>query len=105
MKQETKPAANVTEGRCSLDCLDRPLGNLQRWWLRQFGETSILCVDIGGYAGTPYGKALVGLIDRKIIDLTEAGKRAWNNIRDHAEIESAHILPKDQGQLRREEKA
>jgi hypothetical protein len=105
MKQETKSASSVTADRCSVDRFVRPLGKLQRWWLRQFGETGILCVDIGGYAGTPYGKALVGLIDRKIIEphpthaamgvvrLTEAGKRAWNNIRDHAEIQFASNVP------------
>lgn len=100
MNQKTNPAADVPAERCSVD----RLGRLHHWWLRQFGDKGSLCVDIGGYAGTPHGHALVGLIDRKIIEphpthaamgvvrLTTAGKRVLNNIRDHAEIQSAHIL-------------
>jgi hypothetical protein len=113
-RKEPMSKTDTGAGRDSVDRLVRRLGKLQRWWLRQFGDKGSLCVNIDGYAGTPYGKALVGLIDSEIIEphpthaamgvvrLTAVGKRVWNNICDHAEIESAHILSNAQSHQQKE---
>ena len=43
-----------------------PLGKLHKWWLREFRQHTELRIDYG-YAGTPYGKAVIGLMDRGLI--------------------------------------
>lgn len=43
-----------------------PLGRLHRWWLREFGGNTKLMVG-DGYAGTPYARALIGLMNRGLV--------------------------------------
>ena len=45
----------------------RPLGKLHKWWLRQFGNSTGMMIDYG-YGGTPHGKAVIGLMDRGLIE-------------------------------------
>lgn len=70
----------------------RELGKLHKWWLRQFRGKDAMAVDVMGYAGTPHGKALIGLLDRGLIssgfnfgsiqtiELTDDGKKIRDNL-------------------------
>lgn len=42
-------------------------GKMHRWWLRQFGESRTHGIDIDGYAGTAYGRALSTCVKRGLI--------------------------------------
>ena len=63
MKTTTKN--QKAKGDCSpASC--PPLGKLHKWWLRQFRHHTKMMIDYG-YAGTPYGKAVIGLMNRGLI--------------------------------------
>ena len=59
---EAKPASGCTGPS---DC--SALGKLHKWWLREFGPHTKLMVGYG-YAGTPYGKAIIGLMNRGLVE-------------------------------------
>lgn len=55
----------------------KPLGKIHLWWLKQFSESYDRAltdkahgggVCVSGYEGTAYGRALIGLLDRGLIE-------------------------------------
>ena len=67
METESKPETGqlpTTKASSAATC--SPLGKIHKWWLREFRQHTKLMVDYG-YAGTPYGKALIGLMNRGLI--------------------------------------
>ena len=55
---------NDVGASCAATC--SPLGKLHKWWLREFRQHTKMMIDYG-YAGTPYGKAVIGLMNRGLI--------------------------------------
>ena len=63
---ESESETNNGAGIGSSPSACSPLGKLHKWWLREFGHHTKLMVDYS-YAGTPYAKALIGLMNRRLI--------------------------------------
>ncbi len=72
LPNDTEPALSDQFGVKLPDAPPRsPLGKLHKWWLREFQSHTEMMIDCDSYAGTPHGKAVIELIDRRLIKFVE----------------------------------